>query len=36
MVHIAMQEAVDGSAVAWLEQVLDADYGAAVASWTTS
>jgi len=32
MVHIAMQEAVDGSAVAWLEQVSDADYGAAVAS----
>jgi quercetin dioxygenase-like cupin family protein len=32
MVHIAMQEAVDGSAVAWLEQVSDADYGAGVAS----
>lgn len=28
MVHIAMQEAVDGSAATWLEQVSDADYGA--------
>ena len=28
MVHIAMQEALDGSHVAWLEHVTDAQYGA--------
>jgi len=28
MTHIAMQEAVDGSAVTWMEQVTDAEYGA--------
>ncbi|WP_299548416.1 cupin domain-containing protein [uncultured Tateyamaria sp.] len=27
MTHIAMQEALDGSAATWLEQVSDADYG---------
>lgn len=27
MTHIAIQEAVDGVAVTWLEQVSDADYG---------
>ncbi|MGH6784341.1 MAG: (R)-mandelonitrile lyase [Sphingomicrobium sp.] len=27
MVHIAMQEAVDGKAVDWLEHVTDAEYG---------
>ncbi len=32
MVHIAMQEAVDGSAATWLEQVSDADYGAPLGS----
>jgi quercetin dioxygenase-like cupin family protein len=32
MTHIAMQEAVDGSAVEWLEQVSDADYAKAVAA----
>ena len=32
MVHIAMQEAVDGSAATWLEQVSDADYGALLGS----
>mgnify|MGYP000844862173 CR=1 FL=1 len=26
MVHIAMQEALDGSVVTWMEQVSDADY----------
>jgi quercetin dioxygenase-like cupin family protein len=31
MVHIAMQEALDGVHVEWLEQVSDADYGAAPA-----
>jgi len=30
MVHIAMQEAKDGKYVDWLEQVTDAQYGAAV------
>jgi quercetin dioxygenase-like cupin family protein len=30
MVHIAMQEALDGSYATWLEQVSDADYGAAI------
>jgi hypothetical protein len=30
MVHIAMQEALDGNHVAWLEHVTDAQYGAAV------
>ena len=30
MVHIAMQEALDGSHVAWLEHVTDAQYGAVV------
>ena len=30
MVHIAMQEALDGAHVAWLEHVTDAQYGAAV------
>lgn len=30
MAHIAMQEAVDGSAATWLEQVSDADYARAV------
>jgi quercetin dioxygenase-like cupin family protein len=29
MTHIAVQEAVDGTAVEWLEQVEDADYPAA-------
>ena len=28
MTHLTIQEAVDGSAVTWLEQVSDADYGA--------
>jgi quercetin dioxygenase-like cupin family protein len=32
MVHIAMQEALDGSAVTWLEHVTDAQYGGAVAT----
>lgn len=32
MTHIAMQEAVDGSAVDWMEQVSDADYTRAVAA----
>ena len=32
MTHVAMQEAVDGSAVEWLEQVSDADYAKAVAA----
>jgi quercetin dioxygenase-like cupin family protein len=30
MVHIAMQEALDGSYATWMEQVSDADYGAAI------
>ena len=30
MTHIAMQEALDGSAVTWLEPVSDADYSAKV------
>ena len=30
MVHIAMQEALDGKHVVWLEQVSDAQYSAAV------
>ena len=30
MVHIAMQEALDGSPVTWLEHVTDEQYGAAV------
>jgi quercetin dioxygenase-like cupin family protein len=30
MVHIAMQEALDGSHVTWLEHVTDAQYGATV------
>ena len=30
MVHIAMQEALDGSHVAWMEHVTDAQYGAPV------
>jgi hypothetical protein len=29
MAHLAVQEALDGSAVDWLEQVADADYLAA-------
>jgi quercetin dioxygenase-like cupin family protein len=29
MAHIAMQEALDGSAVTWLEHVTDEQYGAA-------
>jgi quercetin dioxygenase-like cupin family protein len=29
MTHIAIQESLDGKAVDWLEQVSDADYGAA-------
>jgi quercetin dioxygenase-like cupin family protein len=28
MVHIAIQESLDGKAVDWLEQVSDADYSA--------
>ena len=32
MVHIAMQEALDGSHVTWMEHVTDAEYGAAVGS----
>ena len=28
MVHLALQEAIDGSAADWLEPVSDADYGA--------
>jgi quercetin dioxygenase-like cupin family protein len=32
MTHVAMQEAVDGSAVEWLEQVSDADYTKPVAA----
>jgi quercetin dioxygenase-like cupin family protein len=31
MVHMAMQEALDGKAVDWLEAVTDAQYGAEVA-----
>jgi hypothetical protein len=30
MVHIAMQEALDGSPVTWLEHVTDEQYGGAV------
>jgi hypothetical protein len=30
MVHIAMQEAVDGSVVTWLEHVTDEQYGGPV------
>jgi quercetin dioxygenase-like cupin family protein len=30
MVHLAMQEALDGKHVEWLEHVTDAEYGAAV------
>ena len=30
MVHIAMQESVDGDHVTWMEYVTDAEYGAAV------
>jgi quercetin dioxygenase-like cupin family protein len=30
MVHIAMQEALDGTPVVWLEHVSDAQYGAAI------
>ena len=30
MVHIAMQEALDGAHVTWMEHVTDAQYGAAV------
>ena len=26
MTHVAMQEALDGSAVTWMEHVSDADY----------
>jgi quercetin dioxygenase-like cupin family protein len=29
MTHLAIQEALDGTAVTWLEQVSDAEYGAA-------
>jgi quercetin dioxygenase-like cupin family protein len=32
MTHVAIQEAVDGSAVEWLEQVSDADYTRPVAA----
>jgi quercetin dioxygenase-like cupin family protein len=32
MTHIAMQEALDGSHVTWMEHVTDAQYGAAVGS----
>jgi quercetin dioxygenase-like cupin family protein len=32
MTHLAMQEALDGKAVEWLEKVTDADYNAAVAA----
>ncbi len=31
MTHLAMQEALDGTAVTWLEQVSDADYAQPVA-----
>ena len=30
MVHLAMQEAIDGSAATWLEPVSDADYAAPI------
>jgi len=30
MVHIAMQEALDGAHVTWMEHVTDAQYSAAV------
>ncbi len=29
MVHLAVQEALDGNAVAWMEHVTDADYAVA-------
>jgi hypothetical protein len=29
MTHIAMQEALDGSAVTWMEHVTDAEYSVA-------
>jgi quercetin dioxygenase-like cupin family protein len=32
MAHIAMQEALDGAHVTWMEHVSDAQYGAAVSS----
>jgi hypothetical protein len=32
MTHIAMQEALDGTHVTWMEHVTDAQYGAAVSS----
>ena len=32
MTHLAMQEAVDGKAVEWLDKVTDAEYNAAIAS----
>src|SRR5437879_4085785 len=35
MVHIAMQEALDGSHVTWMEHVTDAQYGAAVGGVNT-
>jgi hypothetical protein len=30
MVHIAMQESLDGNYATWMEQVTDAEYAAAV------
>ena len=30
MTHVAMQEALDGSFVNWMEPVIDADYAAKV------
>jgi hypothetical protein len=30
MVHIAMQESLDGNYVTWMEQVTDAEHSAAV------
>jgi quercetin dioxygenase-like cupin family protein len=35
MSHIAIQERLDGSAVTWLEKVIDADYGAAPSTFGT-
>jgi hypothetical protein len=32
MVHIAMQESLDGTHVQWMEHVTDAQYGAAIGS----
>jgi hypothetical protein len=32
MVHIAMQEALDGAHVVWMEHVTDAQYGGPVAA----